>query len=162
MVNKSKSVECELITGEKREVLADKMAFRPAAYAIIYQPPKLLLVNTKSTNKWFFPGGAVEKGEKMETAIRREVQEETGIILDRLKFFTFKESFFYYEPHDQGYHCFNFFYLATPRDAVRSPIKNDPTDEADRHEWVDIHSLRAQDMQSFAGEILEVFLRSIK
>lgn len=162
MTENNKIVECELITGEKRMVAVDKMTFRPAAYAIVYQAPKLLLVNTKSTNKWFFPGGAIEKGEEMETAIRREVQEETGVVLDSLKFFTLKESFFYYEPHNQGYHCFNFFYLATPKDTMHAPIKNDPTDEADRYEWVDVHSLRPQDMQSFAGEILEAFLQSIK
>jgi len=162
MIEESKGVECELITGEKREVPAEKLVFRPAAYALVYSAPKLLLVNTKSTSKWFFPGGAIEKGEKTEEALRREVQEETGVILDTLSCFIFRESFFYYEPHDQGYHSFNLFYVARPKDGEPQPIENDPTDEADRYEWVDAQSLQPSDMQSFAGEILEKFLQNIK
>lgn len=157
MQENNKMITCELITGEKKEIPAEKLVFRPAAYALVYDAPKLLLVNTKSTGKWFFPGGAIEKGEKTEEALRREVQEETGIIVDTLEFFTFKESFFYYEPHDQGYHSFNLFYIAKPQSTKPQPIENDPTDEADRYEWVDINSLKQLDMQSFAGEILEKF-----
>lgn len=162
MADDDKTIQCELITGEKREVPVEKLAFRPAAYALVYDGSKLLLVNTKSTGKWFFPGGAIEKGEKTEEALRREVQEETGIILNELSFFTFKESFFYYEPHDQGYHSFNLFYIATPQNIETHPIENDPIDEADRYEWVDVKSLRSEDMQSFAGEILQKFLRHIE
>ncbi|MBI1833760.1 MAG: NUDIX domain-containing protein [Candidatus Andersenbacteria bacterium] len=162
MTESDKTIQCELITGEKKEVPARKLTFRPAAYALVYDDPKLLLVNTKSTGKWFFPGGAIEKGEKTEEALRREVQEETGIILNELSFFTFKESFFYYEPHNQGYHSFNLFYIATPKNMESQPIENDQTDEADRYEWVDAKSLRLEDMQSFAGEILQKFLQHIE
>ncbi len=162
MMESTKTIQCELITGEKKEVPVEKLTFRPAAYALIYDDPKLLLVNTKSTGKWFFPGGAIEKGEKTEEALRREVQEETGIIIDQLNFFTFKESFFYYEPHDQGYHSFNLFYIATPKSTEPQPIENDLTDEADRYEWVDINSLQPSDMQSFSGEILKKFLHHIE
>lgn len=161
MIENEKMVTCELITGEKKDVPAEKLVFRPAAYALVYDAPKLLLVNTKSTGKWFFPGGAIEKGEKTEEALNREVQEETGIIVDTLAFFAFKESFFYYEPHDQGYHSLNLFYIATPQSTAPKPIKNDPTDEADRYDWIDINSLQSDNMQSFAGEILEKFKQYI-
>jgi 8-oxo-dGTP pyrophosphatase MutT (NUDIX family) len=161
MTASEKTIQCELITGKRREIPAEKLIFRPAVYALVYNAPKLLLVNTKSTGKWFFPGGVIEKGEKTEEALCREVQEETGIILNELSFFTFKESFFYYEPHDQGYHSLNLFYLATPKYGEFQPIENDPTDEADRYEWVDVNSLQSSDMQSFAGEILKKFLQNI-
>jgi mutator protein MutT len=158
----TKIIECELITGIKKNIPVEKLTFRPAAYALIYNNPRLLLVNTKSTGKWFFPGGAIEKGEKTEEALRREVQEETGIIVNEFSFFTFKESFFYYEPHDQGYHSFNLFYIAAPKRTESQPIQNDPTDEADRYEWVNINTLRPEDMQSFASEILQQFLNHLK
>lgn len=151
-------VECEFITGEKKNIPADQLVFRPAAYALVYDAPKLLLVNTRSTGKWFFPGGAMEKGATAEETLRREVREETGIELLEVSFFLFKESFFYYEPRDAGYHCLNFFFIATAKDAgSANHQQHDPTDEADKHDWVDIHTLQSSDMQSFAGEILEKF-----
>ncbi len=153
-----KLIECELIAGGKKSVLADQLVFRPAAYALVYDEPKLLLVNTKSTGKWFFPGGAIEKGEKAEDSLRREVQEETGIELLDVSFFLFKESFFYYEPHNVGYHCLNVFFIATPKSrGSTSHEQHDPTDEADTYEWIHMNTLKPSDMQSFAGEILEKF-----
>lgn len=151
-------IECELITGGKKLVPADQLMFRPAVYALVYDDSKLLLVNTKSTGKWFFPGGALEKGERTEVALRREVQEETGIDLQSITFFIFKETFFYYEPHQQGYHSLNLFFLATlERTTSARHEQADPTDEADTYTWVDIETLKPGDMQSIGGEILAAF-----
>ncbi len=153
-----KMIECELITGEKKLVPADELIFRPATYAIIEKNDRLLLVNTKSTGKWFFPGGAIEKGELAADSLRREVLEETGIEVADLTFFLLKESFFYYAPHNTAYHCLNFFFTASSKS--ESPVNHkqeDQTDEADKHEWVDIKNLNPSDMQSFAGEVLEKY-----
>ncbi len=153
-----KMIECELITGEKKLVPANELIFRPAVYAIIEKNGQLLLVNTKSTGRWFFPGGAIEKGELVENSLHREVLEETGIEIGDISFFTLKESFFYYAPHNTAYHCLNFFFTASPQS--ESPVnhkQNDQTDEADKYEWVDIKSLNTSDMQSFAGEVLEKY-----
>ena len=37
--------------------------------------------------KWGFPGGRVEAGEDYETAAHRELEEETGVRVDRLELF---------------------------------------------------------------------------
>lgn len=154
-------IECELITGGTKQVPVDQMIFRPAAYAIIANDSQILFVNTKSTGKWFFPGGAVEKGETVEDALRREVFEETGMMLHHVSLFTFKESFFHYEPHDKAYHCFNlFFTAAVQRGAYAFPriSRNiDSSDEANRCQWVDLKSIRPKDMQSFGWEIMQRF-----
>ena len=72
-------IECTTLYGDKRMISNDKLIFRPAGYAIVIDDGKVLLCNTKSTGKYWFPGGAVDLGEKLEDAIKREVLEETGI-----------------------------------------------------------------------------------
>lgn len=53
--------------------------------ALIFEDGKILLVERgKEPLKgyWSLPGGAVEVGEKLQEAIRREVAEETGLDVD--------------------------------------------------------------------------------
>lgn len=47
--------------------------------------------HTSQTNRWELPGGRIQKGEDLEQAFRREIEEETGItnITNITKFETF-------------------------------------------------------------------------
>lgn len=68
--------------------------------AIVVDGGRVLLVkrgHEPLKDEWSLPGGAVELGETLETAIAREVQEETGLtvevgpivdVLDRLRYDT--------------------------------------------------------------------------
>jgi ADP-ribose pyrophosphatase YjhB (NUDIX family) len=55
----------------------------------------LLIRNTYGDWGWTFPGGGIKKNESLETAVRREVKEETGIEITDIKkgeeFFTTRE-----------------------------------------------------------------------
>jgi 8-oxo-dGTP diphosphatase len=56
---------------------------------LCWEGDKLLLINHKSlgsVNFWAPPGGGVEYGEPLETALKREFAEETGILVDLVKF----------------------------------------------------------------------------
>src|SRR5260370_10046464 len=58
--------------------------------ALIFDDGNLLLVErAKEPLKgyWSLPGGIVEAGERLEDAIRREVLEETGLIVEPLSVF---------------------------------------------------------------------------
>jgi len=64
--------------------------FRPNGYGvkciIKRNDGKILLIrNTYGSGSWNLPGGGVKKGESAEQAVRREVKEETGIILNTLQ-----------------------------------------------------------------------------
>jgi 8-oxo-dGTP diphosphatase len=50
--------------------------------AIIFRDDRVLLIkrgNSPALGKWSIPGGLVELGETLETAVRREVLEEVGL-----------------------------------------------------------------------------------
>jgi mutator protein MutT len=52
---------------------------------IVFQGDEVLLVKRgrePGLGKWSIPGGAVEVGETVERAIQREIEEETGLIIE--------------------------------------------------------------------------------
>ena len=57
---------------------------RHAVRAIIFVNGELLMVRSRKTGDWKFPGGGVEEGETPEKALAREILEETGRVLTAL------------------------------------------------------------------------------
>ena len=62
-----------------------------AAMCIIYDKEKGILLEKRTDNgMWCVPGGALELGETLEEALRREVKEETSLEIYNLKLFDVK------------------------------------------------------------------------
>jgi ADP-ribose pyrophosphatase YjhB (NUDIX family) len=59
----------------------DKYSFQVRVTGVLLQDDKLLLVKQEVNlgRDWSLPGGRLEHGESLETAIKREVWEETGL-----------------------------------------------------------------------------------
>lgn len=149
--------ECECLDGSKRQVPTDELVFRPGVYGVITQGVNILLVKIRGTGRWGFPGGMIEKGEHLEAALCREVWEETGVSISNVSFLAVRESFFYHA--EKGYHCFSFFYRASPKSELHPDHKQgDPNDVAENPTWVDFTTLQSGSFQAFGWDILD-FIR---
>ncbi|MGH9856380.1 MAG: NUDIX domain-containing protein [Acidobacteriota bacterium] len=131
---------------------------RPAAYGIVEHGGELLLVNTKSTGKWFFPGGAIESGELSKDALKREIYEETGIEIEIGELFKVHESFFYYDPWEKGFQNISLIYICQPKTFETSDAHNEERDEAEKAQWINMGDLQPEQFQDFAGDIFQEFL----
>src|SRR5438105_8190959 len=52
---------------------------------VIQNDNKYLLVYNKKFGGWQFPGGKLEKGENAEEAAKREIFEETNLVVENLE-----------------------------------------------------------------------------
>ncbi len=64
---------------------------RQIAIGLVMKDGSLLMLERKDENpmwdrKWEFPGGKIEAGEDPHTAVCREVQEETGLLIESPEF----------------------------------------------------------------------------
>ena len=53
--------------------------FRVSVFALIFNGERILLAHRRAIDWWNLPGGAVDPGETVDEAMRREVHEETGL-----------------------------------------------------------------------------------
>lgn len=76
--------------------MADQQFPEPTVGALIFNPEgKIFLMKShKWRNKYVLPGGHIELGEKMESALKREVKEETGLIIYDIEYIFFQEFIF--------------------------------------------------------------------
>ncbi len=96
--SQQKTVQTLDLEGKTHTVPTDELFWRPAAYGIVLQNKKVLLM--KERNGYHLPGGGMDLGEMPEETAIREVKEETGLdiknpqLIDiKTTFFTFPESY---------------------------------------------------------------------
>jgi len=58
------------------------LGIRPSVSAVIFdRRGRLLLQQRSDGGQWGLPGGSIEIGESVTDAVRREVREETGLVV---------------------------------------------------------------------------------
>ena len=100
--------------------------------AIIRKDDQLLVVNNQSGqgNRWSLPGGQIESGETLEQALRREVEEETGLTVTSSSFAFLTENFM---PTHQAHSLVTYFDCQVS--GTLEP--NDPDEEIVETKWID-------------------------
>ncbi len=149
-------VECFTLYNERKLVPRDKLSFRPSVYGIVLHENRVLLITVRSSGKLGLPGGAIELGERIEDALKREIREETGIEIAVERFARFAESFFYYDPLDQGMHSFLFYYICRP--LTLDLAKDDQIDDAEASQvhWLPVDQLRRDDFQEYSKIVIDI------
>ena len=152
----SDALTCRDIYGNQVTVPLEKMIFRNSVYGLIVHKGNLLVVRTRSTGLYAFPGGGIEMGESIADALERELLEETGITVEMGELAIVEEDFFYYNPGDEAYHAFLFFYWCRPlsTDLVSDADLYDEESEACR--WVPITDLTPEDFQIAVREVFKL------
>lgn len=151
----TQTINCRSITGQTVSVPIEKMCFRSSVYGIIPHEDRLLLVRTRTTGLYAFPGGGIHLGEPIEAALLREIHEETGIQVSIEAFFFFSEDFFYFDPQDTGYHALLHFYLCKPFKTSLVPDTGVIDFYAEKPRWVPFTCL---DPGEFQPGIREAYL----
>jgi 8-oxo-dGTP diphosphatase len=114
---------------------------------------KLLLVRRgKEPGKgsWGIPGGVVELGENLEDAVKREIQEETGIDVEPTDVITVVNRIFNDDEGRIQFHYIIVEYLC--RSANRIPKASD---DVDRALWVSIEEAKTFSLPPITREVIE-------
>jgi 8-oxo-dGTP pyrophosphatase MutT (NUDIX family) len=149
-------IECITHYGQKKLLAEDKLTFRPSVYAIIVDKGKVLLLNTRHTGTYSLPGGGIDIGEPIEVALKREVREETGLEIEVVRFHRFKEQFFYYDPTDEAFHSFLFFYVCRPKTFEICADSQIDDESVEKPRWVEVEGLQEEEFHNHGQLILEV------
>ncbi len=150
-------VVCTTFYGKRKLVSKDTLKPRHSAYGVVVDQGRLLLVNTRSTGKWSFPGGRREAGESDVDAAMREVREETGVVVAIDDVLVAVENYWYDDTAAQAYHQHSVYFRCRPLTTTLSAAMNpDDQDEAERPSWVPLDQLTPDDFQGIGGEVFKL------
>ncbi|TRX60759.1 NUDIX domain-containing protein [Fulvivirga sp. M361] len=122
--------------------------------AIIINPNReiLLCKSQKWNNQYVIPGGHIEKGERMEDALRREVKEETGLEIYDIELISLQESIFSPQFHSERHFIFIDYCCKTNSFDV---ILNE---EADSYAWVLPDKILSYDLGGYTRQFFTEYL----
>ena len=127
------------------------------AYGVVLDGDRLLLVNTRSTGKWSFPGGRCEEGETDAKAAICEVHEETGIEIAIEGILVETENCRYDDNVGVSYIQLGIFFRCRPlTHTVTAAFNPDAHDEAEHPTWVPKAQLAPADFQGIWGEVFRL------
>lgn len=124
------------------------MSIRCAAKAVIICENKVLLNRCSHDNGDIYydlPGGGQHKYEDMESAVRREVMEETGYMVENMRFAALAEDIFMEQKWRDiaPDYCHRIYHIFAA--SIAKNVKNEPTEldkGMENSAWVDINDVK--------------------
>ncbi|WP_309114365.1 NUDIX hydrolase [Saccharothrix sp.] len=93
---------------ELRALVGTRPLILPGTSVVVTDPAgRVLLLARVDTGGWGLPGGLMEPGESFEETGRREVEEETGLVVDELSLLGVFSGADYYYRYPNGDEIFN-------------------------------------------------------
>ncbi len=105
-----KDIEVRDIDGNKYIRNLKNFRFRIGVYGLLINDNKILVQTHPYTKKYGLPGGAVDMGEMLEEALKREFIEETNLNIKVKNIFDVDEQFFTNPNFNEDAHSFFLFY----------------------------------------------------
>lgn len=127
----------------------------PTVSAIILNKEnKILLCKShKWQNKFVIPGGHIEYGERMENALKREILEETGLIIYDLRLLSIQECI-QSDSFSEEKHFISIDYLCrTNNDTVKL------NDEADSFVWAEIKDILNYELGGYIRPLFNEYIK---
>lgn len=112
---------------------------RPSCHALVMRGREVLLVRRAAEplrGYWGLPGGAVELGETVVEALRREVREETGLEIEPVRYLGYRDAISRDATGRVRFHYVVLFYSAQ---LVSGEVS--AGDDAEQATWVPIDHL---------------------
>ncbi|GAE34977.1 NUDIX hydrolase [Halalkalibacter akibai] len=83
---------------------------------VLNEKNEILLQHRTDTNNWGIPGGFMELGESVEESARRELLEETGLTVGKMKLYTVFSGEDFYFTYPNGDEVYNVIVSFVSRD----------------------------------------------
>ena len=123
---------------ELRKYVGHKPLMVTAAMCIIYNEAenKILLEKRTDNGMWCVPGGAIELGETLEEALRREVKEETSLDIFNPRLFDVRANVHMVYPNQDEVYYTDVVYVITEYEGELKPDA-----ESKELRWVSLDEL---------------------
>lgn len=152
------TITCQDIEGNTYQVHVSELSFRPAVYGVIVKDDTILM--SKQWDGYDFPGGAIELGEATETALLREVKEETGLDVQMGKILHCEHSFFKMPYKGNFVHSIHMYYECTVAGGELSTdfFAEQEKQYAGMPEWIDLGKITQLKIRS-SGDASKVLAK---
>lgn len=127
---------------------------REAVRGIVFMDEKLLLVYSSTTRSYKFPGGGIKSGENHLEALRREIKEECGVWLAKVRG-PFGKVVEYAAPKESEYDVFcqtsHYYFCSVDPKFLGQELEEYELDLGLQPEWVGITAALEKNRLALAG-----------